>query len=295
MEIPALRSLVAVVEAGSFARAAAHLGVNASTLTRRVAAVEDELGVTLLERTHTGVKMTSGGRAVVVRVRRVLADLEALERVAQCTGVGKLGDIHLGAQVSPIGEPLQSLLSAWHAHSPAVELTLHEMNDNEIRIGLAERRLDAALVTQHTLWRHAAGVPLYREPLVVALPEGHPLCAQSSVTWAQLRKETFLTQGWDDSHAAQELFASFLGSGTRFRNHPASKQSVLVLVAAGFGITLALRGQSQVAVAGVTYRPVAEPNATVEMHLVWAPESEEAVVGRFIAFMRDEARARHLL
>jgi DNA-binding transcriptional LysR family regulator len=81
----------------------------------------------------------------------------------------------------------------------------------------------------------------------------------------------------------------------RYSAHAASKLSVLSLVAAGAGITLVTQSQAEVQVPGVVAKPIAEENAWVEVELVWVPENEEAVVGRFVAFMRDEARSRKLV
>ena len=124
---------------------------------------------------------------------------------------------------------------------------------------------------------------------------GTTLPSDESLTWDLLRGQTFLTQGWDDSHAARDFYASLLGDGVRFSSHPASKQSVMALVGAGFGITLAAQSQAEVVFPGVVYKPIVEEDAWVQVELAWRPTSEDAAVGRFVAFMRDEARSRRLL
>src|SRR6478752_1609179 len=71
----------------------------------------------------------------------------------------------LGVRMPPVGQPLQALLGCWTEQNPAVMLTLHELNDDELYEGLAGRTLDAALVTAHTLRSGANAVPIYREPV----------------------------------------------------------------------------------------------------------------------------------
>src|SRR5260370_41683860 len=105
----------------------------------------------------------------------------------------------------PIGQPLQILLATWRIRHPGIVLVLHELNDNEIFAALAERALDAALVTTHTLRPGTTTAPIYREPVVAALPNSHALASHDSLTWDQLRAETILTQGWDNSHASCDL------------------------------------------------------------------------------------------
>lgn len=292
LDIEALRYLIAAAEAGNFGRAARSLRVQPSTISRSVAQTEDELGVTLFERGHFGIRPTSAGKAVMIQVRRVLADVEAVRKAGLCNGGGHIGEIRLGVRMPPIGSPIQQLFSTWRTEHPHVDLTIHELNERDILLGIEERRLDVALMTRHTVWPGAVAEPIYRERIWLAVPRGHRLASAKRIGWDQLRKETFLVQGWDESQTAREFFSSFLGSGVKYKSHAVSKQTIMALVGAKYGVTLVTKSQAEVRFPNVAYRPIAEENAWVETELVWAPQNEEAAVGRFVAFMRDEARSR---
>ncbi len=295
IDFVSLRYLSISADAGNFGRAAKTLGVQTSTVSRSVARTEDELGVTLFERGHFGIRLTAAGRAVMVHVRRVLAELDAVRTSGHRNGTGNVGQIRLGVHMAPVGKPLQLLLESWRLQHPNVDLVFHEMNERDILTAIEERRLDVAFMSKHTLWPHAVTEPIYREGILLALRKDHPLAAVKKIRWDHLRGETFLVQGWDESQAARELYASFLGSGARFRTHAASNQTIMALVGAGFGVTLVTKSQAEVRFPGVVFKPIAEKNACLQVELVWVPENEEAVVGRFVAFMRDEARSRKFL
>lgn len=294
MEIRDLMYLEASAAAGNFTRAAKSLGINTSTISRRVGRFEDELGLALFERGHAGVRLTSGGRAVLPHIQRALAELDAIRHTGDQNGNGIVGEVRLGVRMPPIGEPLRGLLARWRVKHPEVVLTIAEMNEWETQAAIQERRVDVALMTSHTLWPDAVTAPLYRERILAAIPCDHPLAAQKVLDWPRLRKETFLVQGWDNSQSALAFYASFMGCGVKFRCHAASKQSVFALIAAGFGVTLATASQAEVVFPGVVYRPIREDNAWVQVELVWCPQVEDPAIGRFVAFMRDEALSRRL-
>jgi DNA-binding transcriptional LysR family regulator len=289
-----LRYLSVALETGNLSRAAESLGVKPSTISRRLTRLEDEIGVTIVERGAFGIRPTAAGREVMVQVRRALDSFENVLLAGKSSGAGETGRVRLGVRMPPVGQPLQSLLASWTEQNPAVVLTLCELNDDDLYGGLAERTLDVALVATHTLRSGATAVPIYREPMMAAVAQNHPLARLGSLTWSMLREQTVLTQDWDNSHAARMFYARFLGAGTRFSSHPASKQSIMALVGAGLGITLAVRSQAEVTFPGVVYRPIGEEDAFVQVELAWLPTSQEAVVGRFVAFLRDEARSREL-
>lgn len=294
MEIRDLIYLEASAVAGNFTRAAKSLGVKASTISRRVGRFEDELGLAVFERRHSGVCLTSGGKAILSHIRRALAELDAMKHAGECNGGGVVGEVRLAVRMPPIGEPLCSLLIHWRNKHPEVMLTISEMNEEEVQSAIRERRIDVALMIRHSVWSGAASVPLYRERVIAALPSVHPLLKREALDWECLRKEVLLVQGWDNSQLAREFYASLMGGGARFHTHAASKQCIFALVAAGFGVTLATKSQSEVSFPGVAYRPICEENAWVQFDLVWSSEAEDPAVGRFVAFMRDEARSRRL-
>eukprot|EP01030_Chromulinospumella_sphaerica_P024062 gene24062-24123_t len=83
-DLDSIRAFVEVVETGGFSRAAARLGVSKSILSRRVSALETDLGARLLSRTTRGISPTEAGLEFKLRAERILADLEeAREAVAQ--------------------------------------------------------------------------------------------------------------------------------------------------------------------------------------------------------------------
>ena len=88
MEIRDLEYLVASANAGNFGRAAESLGLNTSTISRRIGRLEDELGLALFERGHSGVRLTAGGKAVMLHVRRALAELDAVKTFGKPERVG---------------------------------------------------------------------------------------------------------------------------------------------------------------------------------------------------------------
>jgi len=294
MDIRDLEYLALSAETRNFGRAAEALGVNVSTVSRRIGRVEDELGLALFERGHSGVCLTAGGHAVMPHVRRALAEMEAVKLSGMRIGSGLVGEVRLGLQLPPVGEQLVSLLGTWRKTHPGVTLTVAEMGDGDLAGAVEARQLDVAVTPRHGVWKQAASMPLYRDQLLVALPEVHPLCAGPTVSRDDLQRENILIQDWEDSQAGREFYAFVLAAGTNIRAHAASKPSIFALVRAGFGIAFATSAQAKTPVPGVIFKAIDDPGATVEMVLAWNAGLEDPVVGRFVACLRDDACSRRL-
>jgi len=91
MDIRDLMYVEASVTAGNFTRAAKSLRINTSTISRRVGRFENELGLALFERGHAGVRLTNGGKAVLLHIRRALAELDAVRHAGDQNGNGIVG------------------------------------------------------------------------------------------------------------------------------------------------------------------------------------------------------------
>jgi DNA-binding transcriptional LysR family regulator len=294
MKLRDLEYLIASVAAGNFTRAAKSLRISTSTISRCIGRLEDELGLAIFERGHNGIRLTTGGKDVLTHARRAVAELESVKFAGRQNGIGAAGEVRLGLR-APVGEPMLMVLSGWRKNSANVLLTIFEMNERDLAIALDERRLDVALAPSHMLPLRVARLATYRERLFVALPAGHALARhEKALTWAELSGETILVQGWEESQAERNFLAPLLGSEVCFRSHAASRQSLLGLVAGGFGIAIVTESEVT-GFPGVLFQLVHEKDAVLQLDLAWLPETEEPAVGRFVAFMRDAVRSRGLV
>ena len=189
---------------------------------------------------------------------------------------GTRGPNSLGPADAPVAGILLDIFTEWRRLRPEISLRLFEMHDQGIRLALAERRIDAAIIARPSQWPGATGLEIYRERFIAAVPVGHPLTRRAALRWNDLQAEILLTQGWEDSQTARELYTSLIGGGLTFVTHSTGKEAIFVLVAAGCGVTLAMESQAQIVSPGVVFRPILEPNAWLDVHLVWPVDTEDA-------------------
>jgi DNA-binding transcriptional LysR family regulator len=121
MDLNRIAVFARVVEAGSFTAAAAALGVRKSSVSRSVAALEEALGIRLLQRTTRKLSLTDAGSAYYARARDALAGIQEAHRAASSLGAEARGVVRITAPVDLAGD-LATVTSAFvHAH-PAVRV-----------------------------------------------------------------------------------------------------------------------------------------------------------------------------
>lgn len=292
MQLTGLKYFVAVAEHGSFSAAGEWLGVSVSTLTRSVATLEEDLGLSLFERSKQGVALTPAAAPVLTETRRMLASLHTVTEVAAGAARVTVGELRLGVRSPPVGEPLRGMLARWREGHSAVRLVVHELPDLELFSELVARRIDVALIPSYAPWPRIVMEPLYSEAMVAAVPQEHPLAQRGSLRWSDLLGENIYVQDWAQSHAMREFYARMMGPGMPLNPVPAGKQTIFSLVAAGFGVTLAQKSQAEVNFPGVAFVPIDEPSARVEFSLAWSPHSECSIIGRFLCSMRSSAKSK---
>lgn len=111
MELADLRYFVLAADTSKLLHAAKALSVDVSTVSGGISALENELGITLLDRDHSGVRLTAGGQVVARLARRILANFEEIKHTASHIARGNTGIFRLGLRVPPIGGHAQTLLA----------------------------------------------------------------------------------------------------------------------------------------------------------------------------------------
>lgn len=184
MDLRHLRCLVAIVDVGGFTGAAAELGTTQPSVSRTLAALEDELAVRLLRRTSREIMLTAAGERVLARARRVLADVDDLVRDATAGG----GRLRLGHAWAALGEHTVDLQRRWAAEHPGTELSM--VRTNSPTGGLAEGNCDIAII--RTAAERRAPDQRFDEAVVgvearvCALAADHPLARRRLLRLADL-------------------------------------------------------------------------------------------------------------
>ncbi len=242
MNLQELRYLVAVAEHRHFGQAAEACNVSQPTLSGQIRKLEEELGVTLLERTNKRVSLTSVGSQILVHAQRALSEAAQVEAVARAARDPLVGPLKLGAipTLAPYLMPL--ILKPLQISHPGLTIELREDLTRPLIDGLRNHRLDAALIASDAETPEVTEIALFAEPLLAALPPDHRLAGQSHVDEEALSNELLVLA---DGHclANQALSAckatEIPGSSGLQRNMRAANLETLVnLVAAGYGATL---------------------------------------------------------
>ncbi|MFE0733849.1 LysR family transcriptional regulator [Streptomyces sp. NPDC058855] len=180
MELRQLRYFVAVADAGGFGAAAERLTIVQSAVSQQVRRLERELGVVLFERTTRRVRLSAAGERLLPEARTVLAAADRTARIAADIAAGADGVLRLGAVHAP-GDRIPRLLAGLAAHAPGVQVRLHRLPVTERLAAVREGELDAALVRALPAAPGLELLPLWQDPLLVALPAGHPLAAREAL------------------------------------------------------------------------------------------------------------------
>jgi LysR family hydrogen peroxide-inducible transcriptional activator len=237
MNLQELRYFAAVVEFRHFGRAAESCNVSQPTLSSQIRKLEDELGVTLLERTNKRVDLTPVGRLILEHAQRALAETAQIESVARAARDPLVGALRLGVIPTLAPYLLPLILGPLKKAYPGLAIELWEDQTRLLVEGLRSHRLDAALVASSLGTHEISEVLLFAEPLMAVLPPGHRLAADKTVDQEELAEDLLVMA---DGHCLvnQSLAACGAKAGIQSAMQAATLETLVNLVAAGYGTTL---------------------------------------------------------
>lgn len=269
--------LVALADHKHFGRAAAACFVSQPTLSTQIRKLEEELGVTLVERSPRRVMLTPAGHEAAERARRIVAEVEQMKEAARRDQDPESGAVRLG--VFPTLGPylLPHVVPALRKRFPQLELLLVEEKSDVLLARLRDGRLDVALLALPVEDDQLHCETLFEEPFVLAAPESHPLAGRRSLRMQDLDNERLLLL--EDGHCLREQaleVCHFAGAHERSEFRATSLETLRQMVAANVGLTLlpALAVQPPVARSpDIRLIPFADPPPSRRIAMVWRRSS----------------------
>jgi DNA-binding transcriptional LysR family regulator len=295
MELRHLRYFLAVAEELHFHRAAERLHISQPPLSQQIRALERELGVTLLERNRRRVTLTVAGEGFRDDARAILGAVDRAAERARNVARGSLGTLSIGFVGSAMFSPtLPDILRTFRALHPDVDLILRELPTVAQLHAIVGGELDVGVirgpVEPDDIDARLELMSIQREHLVAALPADHRLASRRRLRAGELRGDSFVILARREAPGLYAGLATAMGDAGVPDDvlEVAEMQTIISLVAGGFGVSLVPASVGQVERTGVAFRPLVGPTPTIELALAWRPAGDSPVRDAFLAVARAQ-------
>ena len=276
MTLTELRYIVILAEEQHFGRTAERCHVSQPTLSIAVRKLEEELGIELFERTKTKIQPTRVGERVVAQARALLLNTAAIKDLADAGKNQLNGPLALGSIFTMGPYLLPQLIPYLQQQAPAMPLYVQEDYTANLRKKLRDGVLDVILVSLPFSDPDVVTQELFDEPLVVVMPQAHPLARSDEILPAHIPRDQLLLPG--DGHCLREQVLALHPAwqcerddqAKRYRAEGNSLETLRYMVAAGLGVSVLPRSAAAASLCSA-HRLVARPlaGASRKLALAW--------------------------
>lgn len=286
--MPSLRQLQYLVDlhdTGNFRLAAERSGVSQPTLSAQIQTLERRLGAALVERQRTPV-LTPAGRAILPLARDVVQSVQRMQDIVKSHAGGRSGTVRLGVPISIGPHLLPAFIPVLHRRCPGLRLYVREALPASLPDGLASGMHDVLIAPMPVRGAGFETLPLFREPLLLAVPEEHPLAARTDVSAAELAGLSVLAL--EQGHALKEQVEAICtehGASLLHDFEGTSLSTLHQMVASGLGVTFlpAMYVHAMPAGAGIKLLRLTGKPLHRSVGMVWRSGSPLAPTYRLIA------------
>lgn len=266
---------IATADSGQVSQAAVELNISQSAVTAAIKSLEIELGVKLLERTHSGVRLTMEGTRFLERARAITGAVAAAIQSPLRDREGQAGILRLGVTYTVVGYFMSRYYARFRKLYPQIEVEISELPRDALETGVVDGDVDMAVMLVSNLARSGEidCETLVRSRRRLWLPADHHLLTRPAITLRDVAAENYVMLTVDEAKTTAVRYWDAAGLQPRPVLTTASVEAVRSLVASGMGVTIlsdmvyrpwSLEGQR------IEVRSLVEPIPSMDVGLAWA-------------------------
>ncbi|OZI59434.1 LysR substrate-binding domain-containing protein [Bordetella genomosp. 11] len=288
MDPKSLRYFLAVAEELHYGRAAQRLHISQPPLTKSIQQLEARLGVSLFDRNKRSVRLTPAGLTLMEEARRLLAQSELSMRAVQRSALGDTGRVRIGFVAAVLFMGVEAVFRRIDREASGIDSVWEEMGSSDQLEALRQDRIDLGF---GQISNGPAGMGFHRvasDPLVVAMPQSHPLASRRRVPLGRLIGDPFILIPRQSAPTFHDLVITACmqaGFSPNIRHYAMHLVSVVSLVAMGRGVSLVPRAFARAALPGVVFRPIEGVKAHAEYSVVWNPRNNLPILPRVLGLL----------
>lgn len=271
MELRHLRYFVAVAQELNFTRAAQKLHTSQPSLSSQIRDLEQCVGVSLLERDKRKVTLTAAGACFLADALAILQSAEQAKLRARSAAVQ--GDrLTIGFVPSAEVNLLPKVLPLLRLRQPLTHIELMSLITTQQEEKLCSGELDVGLMRHPVYSPEIDYLELFREPLAVVMPAGHPLAKEREISAALLSGVNFISTDPAYSGALASIVENWASQQQCQLNIVQMATNILVtmnLVGMGLGVSIIPGYMQSFNTGQVVFRPLAGDAPTIALLMAW--------------------------
>ncbi|MBL4802715.1 MAG: LysR family transcriptional regulator [Emcibacter sp.] len=286
-----LTYFIAVAEEKNIGRAAKRLNISQPPLSRQIQKLENELGVTLFNRTPKGVELTEAGALFLVEAQNICSVIDRATERTQRAGKGKLGRLDIAIFGSGILNNIPKILLTYKNAYPDVKVVLHTMEKAEQIEALRQRRINVGFNRLLTPLPDISFELITTEKLFLAINENHPYAKQDIIPAYVLGENPLVLYptGTRPNYIDKVInICHDLGFSPLVSQKVGDVITAIALVSSGFGLCLVPESAISLKLPGVVYRSMSglPDNAKIDLSCIYRANDNSAILQSFLEVCR---------
>jgi len=280
-----LRLFVAVCEEGNIARAAEREAIVPSAVSKRIAAIEEEIGAPLLVRGRRGIEPTAAGAALLRQARDLLGAMDRMHAELSEFSSGVHGSVRVVASVSVLAERLPDDIATFLKRYQSVRVTLDERVSSDILRSVREGAADLGVLWDAADLNGLQSTPYRSDHLCVALHPHHPLAGRKRLRFEETLGHAAIgvaPGGMMETMLRRQ--AALANQAIVYRIQVSSLDAACRIVGAGLGIAVLPREATapHASATRLAMVPLAEPWAVRRFVIVSRPDDALSATARLL-------------
>jgi DNA-binding transcriptional LysR family regulator len=288
-----VRAFLCLADELHFGKAAGRLFTSQPALSRTIRALEEAVGVVLLERSTRKVRLTAAGEAFLADAQQAFLHLVQGASHARLAAEGNFGRLRIGYMDFAINGSLPELVKAFRSAHPNHILDLEYGPSARQCSALLEGSLDVGMIVGEFHSPGVSNILLEEHDYVALLPDGHRLARSGALRLTDLAEEPFVMGTEESFISFRRLFLPLChaaGFSPSIVQQASSTTGIFGMVAAGVGVSVYAGCARNIQRLGVAVKPLTDVKSSLPTFAAWSNDNPSAALGRFRDFLGRHAR-----
>ncbi len=295
LEFKQLIRFIAVAEQGTLAQAAEILNMFPGNLGNNIRDLEKELKVTLFDRNKNRLQLTEAGQIFLEQVYLIFKQTNQAIDMTKQAERGKIGRLSIGFNSSASNTVLPNILSDFRSAFPNIKLeNMICSTANNLINELNQCKIDVILIHWSSQYYESQEdvkiMTLKEEPLIVVLPQHHPLASEPTISLEALHKERFILPPSTLNYSLYKPITMYCEKELGFRpnqTHEATLMLTIInLVAGGAGVSILPDNARLIQHPAVVYRDIQESIPPIQIVAAWRRDNKSKTLENFVNMLK---------